>query len=80
MSNILVAIRNDIAALSEKLDNLASNLPNVDELNQKLDAQSAAIQSVQSDLSGVNTKLDEVISILSPTLPDSSKSAKAPKK
>ncbi|AQQ80275.1 P10 [Betabaculovirus altermyunipunctae] len=66
--NILVLIRNEVQAVSEKLDNLASNLPNVDELNEKLDAQAAAVQAVQSDVTASNNKLDNIITILNPSV------------
>lgn len=69
--NILVLIRNEIEAVSEKLDNLASNLPNVEEINQKLDAQSASIQTLQTDVSSANSKLDAITAILNPTVPPS---------
>ena len=70
--NILVLIRNDIAEVSQKVDNLAANLPDVDEINQKLDAQTAAVQTVQNDVTTANSKLDEIASILNPSLPDGS--------
>ncbi|AKR17400.1 P10 [Mocis latipes granulovirus] len=70
--NILVLIRNDIAEVSQKIDNLAANLPNVDEINEKLDAQTAAVQNVQTDVTSANSKLDEIASILNPTNPDGS--------
>ncbi|AJK91666.1 p10 [Spodoptera frugiperda granulovirus] len=67
--NILVLIRNEVAAVSEKLDNLASNLPNVDEINQKLDAQSASLQTLTTDVTTANSKLDAITAILNPTVP-----------
>lgn len=75
--NILVLIRNEIAAVSEKVDNIAANLPNVEEINQKLDAQSTALQALQADATSANNKLDEITSILNPSVPDGASSGKA---
>lgn len=65
--NILVLIRNEVAAVSEKLDNLASSL-NLDQVNEKLDAQTAAVQAVQADVSQANNKLDEIAAVLNPSV------------
>jgi Nucleopolyhedrovirus P10 protein len=69
-SNILLIIRQDIAALSLKVDDLQASvdavqnsLPDVTEINDKLDDQSAKLDALQATV----TSIDE---ILNPTIPD----------
>ncbi|AJD80709.1 P10 [Pseudoplusia includens SNPV IE] len=68
--NILLLIRADIQAVSQKVDVLQSsvddvraNLPDVTELNEKLDAQSASLATLQ-------TAVDAITDILNPEIPE----------
>ncbi|AKR17289.1 P10 [Urbanus proteus nucleopolyhedrovirus] len=68
--NILVVILNEIRSINDKVDALQtsvedvrSNLPDVSELNDRLDAQSAQLTTIQSAVQEIND-------ILNPELPE----------
>ncbi|UOQ18816.1 P10 [Olene mendosa nucleopolyhedrovirus] len=74
--NILLVIRADIKALSDKVDavqqevqDLAANMPDVGALNGKIDAQTSALTTVQSTL-------DKIEAVLNPEIPSLRKKAK----
>ncbi|UJZ88969.1 p10 [Erannis ankeraria nucleopolyhedrovirus] len=68
--NILVLIRNDVkevdtkvTALQTAVADIQSNLPDVTEINDKLDAQTTALATLQ-------TAVEAITAILNPDLPD----------
>ncbi|ADD73746.1 ORF37 [Lymantria xylina nucleopolyhedrovirus] len=74
--NILLVIRADIKALSDKVDavqqevqDLATNMPDVGALTGKIDAQTSALTTVQS-------VLDKIEAVLNPEIPSLRKKAK----
>ncbi|AUA60253.1 P10 [Operophtera brumata nucleopolyhedrovirus] len=61
-TNIFLVIRQDIANVSAKIDALRADLPDVGELNTKLDAQSAQLTTIEGQVT-------EIIDTLNPVIP-----------
>ncbi|ABY65747.1 p10 [Orgyia leucostigma nucleopolyhedrovirus] len=68
--NILLLIRADIKALDDKVtalqqtvEDVRTNLPDVTELNEKLDAQTQSLDTI-------STTVQEIHDTLNPTLPE----------
>ncbi|QYC92780.1 P10 [Trabala vishnou gigantina nucleopolyhedrovirus] len=68
--NILLLIRADIKALDDKVtalqqsvDDVKANLPDVTEINEKLDAQTQALDAISTTVSEINNTLN-------PDIPD----------
>lgn len=68
MSNILLVIRNDIKAVDAKVtalqtqvDDVRANLPDVTEINNKLDAQAASLDTIGTTVNSINEVLNPEI-------------------
>jgi hypothetical protein len=68
MSNILLVIRNDIKAVDAKVtalqaqvDDVRTNLPDVTEINNKLDAQAASLETIGTTVNSINEILNPEI-------------------
>lgn len=82
--NILLVIRQDIAGVSDQVsalqavvDDVQANLPDVTELNTKLDAQSAQLDTLQASgeqtatlLQTLSEAVENITNILNPEIPD----------
>nr|WUR10829.1 p10 [Calliteara abietis nucleopolyhedrovirus] len=80
--NILLLIRSDIKALDDKitsvqqqLDDVKANLPDTTELNEKLDSQAQALDTISTTVNDIHNTLNPEI----PDVPILSKSGSAGK-
>ncbi|ADB84462.1 p10 [Apocheima cinerarium nucleopolyhedrovirus] len=71
--NILVLIRNDVkevdtkvTALQDAVADIQGNLPDVTEINDKLDAQTTALATLQTAVDAINAALNPDV----PDVPD----------
>jgi hypothetical protein len=77
-TNIFLVIRQDIANVSAKIDALRADLPDVGELNTKLDAQTAQLTTIEGQVTEIIDTLNPVIPPVDPPTVDPTVPAATP--